>query len=142
MQLDIDYTHQNVKKENINNHFCKRSRSQIEIDEEKEKIDTSRKMAKWGIIPIPVYQNTRWWRFWRPNPVIMIKLSGLEEEDRLYQIKSMSTDIWYLIYWWVLRRIIRAIKRTRRKYKKFDFTYWDISNHSLINRRKLTFPDI
>ena len=90
MQLVSDYTHQNLKKENINNHFCKRSRSQIEIDEE-EQIDTSRKMTKWGIIPIPVNQNTRLWRFWRPNPVIMIKLPGLAE-DLLCQIKSMSTD--------------------------------------------------
>ena len=38
MQLDTDYTHQNVKKEHTNYHFCKRSRSQIEIDKE-EKID-------------------------------------------------------------------------------------------------------
>ena len=40
MQLDTDYTRRNVKKENTNNNFCKRSRSQIEIDEE-EQIDTS-----------------------------------------------------------------------------------------------------
>ena len=45
MQFDTDYTDQNVKKENTNNRFCKRSRSQIEIDEEEE-IDTSRKMTK------------------------------------------------------------------------------------------------
>ena len=45
MQLDTDYTHQNVKKENTNYHFCKRSRSQIEIDKE-ENIDTSRNLTK------------------------------------------------------------------------------------------------
>ena len=48
-------------------------------------------MTKWGIIPTPVYQNTRLWRFWRPSPVIMIKLQGLAE-DLLCQIKSMNTD--------------------------------------------------
>ena len=90
MQLDTDYIRQNVKKEHTNNHFCTRSRSQIEIDNQ-EKIDTSRKLTKWGIITIPVYQNTIWWRFWRPNPVIMIKLPGLAK-DLLCQIKSMSTD--------------------------------------------------
>ena len=90
MQLDTDYTHQNVKKQHTNYHFCKRSRSQIEIDKE-EKIDTSRKLTKWGIITIPVYQNTRWWKFWRPNPVIMIKLPGLAE-DLLCKIKSMRAD--------------------------------------------------
>ena len=31
MQLDTDYTHHNVKKEHTNNHFCKRSRSQIDL---------------------------------------------------------------------------------------------------------------
>ena len=49
MQLDTDYTHQNVKNGNVNNLCGKRRRSQIEIDEEEEEIDTSRKMAKWGI---------------------------------------------------------------------------------------------
>ena len=34
------------KKENINNHFCKRTRSQIDIDEDEEKIDTSSKNDK------------------------------------------------------------------------------------------------
>ena len=92
MQLDTDHTHQNVKKEHINNHFCERSRSQIEFNEE-EKIDTSWKMTKLEFIPIPVNQNTRCWRrFWRPSPVIMIiKFSELAE-DLLCQIKSICTD--------------------------------------------------
>ena len=45
MQLDTDYTHQNVKEKKHQQSFLKRSRSQIEIDEEVE-IDTSRKMTK------------------------------------------------------------------------------------------------
>ena len=117
MQLNTDYTHQNVKKEYTNNHFWKRSRSQIEIDKE-QKIDTSRKKTKWGIITIPVYHSTRWWRFWRPNPVIMIKLPRLAE-DLLCQIKSMSTDDMIVDLLMILLRIIRAIKWSRRNYKKF-----------------------
>ena len=108
MQLDTDYTHQNVKKENIKNHFCKRRRSQIEVDEEDE-IDTSRKIAKWGIITISENQNTRWWRrFWRPSQVIMIKLPGLQ---KIYSVKSRvwALMIRLLIYLWVLRRIIKVI---------------------------------
>ena len=48
MQLDIDYTHQNVKKGNAKNLFGKRTRSQMEIDEEEEKIYTSRKKLQKG----------------------------------------------------------------------------------------------
>ena len=43
MQLDADYTQRNVRESKHQQSFCKRSRSQIEIDEE-EKIDASRKI--------------------------------------------------------------------------------------------------
>ena len=45
MQLNIDYTHQNVKERKPQLSFGKRI-SQIEIDEEEEKIDTSSKNDK------------------------------------------------------------------------------------------------
>ena len=46
MQLNTDYTHRNAKERKHQLSFWKRSKSQIEIDEEEEKIDTSRKMTK------------------------------------------------------------------------------------------------
>ena len=50
------------------------------------------KMAKWGMISIPVYQNAKRGReCTRSSPVIMIKLSELAE-DLFCQIKSMSRD--------------------------------------------------
>ena len=108
----------------------------------KKRLIPSAKITKWGIITISVYQNVRWGRrYWRSSPVIMIKLPGLAE-DLLWQIKSMSTDNTIADLLMSSHRIIRAVRWTRKKFKRINFTYLDIPNHSWSNRRKLTFPHV
>ena len=80
------------KKGNIKNLFGQRTKSQIEIDEKVQKIDTScknYKMRNYNDSSISEHQMGK--KLLKTKPVIIIKLPGLAE-DLFYQIKSMSSD--------------------------------------------------
>ena len=78
-------------------------------------------------------------RMLKTNLSDMIKLTGLAE-NLFWLIKVRAGMIRRLIYWYVLKGIIRAILRARIKQKKFGLTFWDITNNSSSNQKKLAFP--
>ena len=95
MQLDTDYTHQNVKKENSNNHICKRSKSQIEIDEQ-EKIETDRKMTMGNYNDFSKSEHQMRKKILKPKPSDNDKIARISRRSNL---SNQEYEHWWYDCW-------------------------------------------
>ena len=94
MQLDIDYTHQNVTKGNSKNLFGERRISQIHIDWRKKKIDTfskNYKMRNHNDSSKPEYQMRK--------KIIKTKPSDNDKTARISRRSTLSNQEYE--HWWL-----------------------------------------